>query len=164
MNKDTLLLYVDAIPMYSQISGNLDVDRISVGIRTAQRNELKRILGIDLYNKILEDFKNDALTGIYKTIYDEFVIDMLVNYSAYYIVLFNSLRIDNGGNFYYEPDNARSVDIEDTEKLANRFSKMGAAVELQYYKWLKSNKVPEVKGSGSCDSKGNSYKLNWFLD
>lgn len=162
--EQTLLLSVNDIPKYTSISSNLDVDRITPNILLAQRNELKRILGIDLYNKILEDFKNDSLTGIYKTIYDEFIIDMLVNYSAYYIVLFNSLRIDNGGNFYYEPDNARSVDIEDTEKLANRFSKMGAAVELQYYKWLKSNKVPEVKGSGSCDSKGNSYKLNWFLD
>ena len=164
MNEDILMLSVNDIPARSAVSGNIDVDKIAIGIRTAQRTELKRILGIDLYNKILEDFKNDSLTGIYKTIYDEFIIDMLVNYSAYYIVLFNSLRIDNGGNFYYEPDNARSVDIEDTEKLANRFSKMGAAVELQYYKWLKSNKVPEVKGSGSCESKGNSYKLNWFLD
>lgn len=162
--EQTLLLSVNDIPKYTSISSNLDIDRITPNILLAQRNELKRILGIDLYNKILEDFKNDNLTGIYKIIYDEFIIDMLVNYSAYYIVLFNSLRIDNGGNFYYEPDNARSVDIEDTEKLANRFSKMGAAVELQYYKWLKSNKVPEVKGSGSCDSKGNSYKLNWFLD
>lgn len=162
--KDIILLSVDDIPKYTSISSNLDADRITPYILMAQRTELKRILGIDLYNKILADFDNDTLTGIYKTIYEEFVIDILVNYSAYFIVLFNSLRIDNGGNFYYEPDNARSADVEDTEKIANRFSKLGASIELEYYNWLKTNKVAEVKGSGNCDSKGNTFKLPWILD
>lgn len=162
--KDVLLLSVNDIPKYTNISSNLDVDRITPYILMAQRTELKRILGIDLYNRILKDFEDNTLTGLYETIYNEFVIDILVNYSAYFIVIFNTLRIDNGGNFYYEPDNARSADVEDTEKIANRFSKLGASVELEFYKWLKSNKVPEVKSSGSCSDKGNSFKMNWFLD
>lgn len=162
--EDILLLSVDSIPMYTQISGNLDVDRMTVGIRLAQRTELKRILGIDLYNKILLDFSNDDLQGLYKTIYDEFVIDILVNYSAYNIVLFNALRVDNAGNFFYEPDDARSADMEDTEKIASRYQKIGAAIELQFYKWLGTNKIPERLDSGSCcSSKLNTFKMNWIL-
>lgn len=160
---DILMLSVNDIPKYTSISGNLDVDRVTPYIRLAQRAELKRILGIKLYNKILTDFKAGSLTGKYKTIYDEFVVDILVNYSAYYIVLFNALRVDNGGNFYYEPENARSVDIEDTEKIASRFSKLGAAIELEFYKWLGTNKIPERSDSGSCTSGANSFKMNWVL-
>ena len=164
MENEILLLKVDDIPKYTNISGNIDVDRITVGIRVAQRAELRRILGIELYNKILNDFKNNTLTGVYKTIYDNYVIDILVNYSAYHIVLFNSLRVDNAGNFYYEPDNARSADMEDSEKIAQRYLKIGASIELDFNDWIKKNKVKEYPNSGSCRAKGNTYKLNWILD
>lgn len=162
--EDILLLNVNDIPALTHISGNLDVDRMTVSIRTAQRTELKRILGIDLYNKILKDFSEGTLTGVYKTIYDEFVVDILVNYSAYNIVLFNALRVDNAGNFFYEPDDARSADMEDTEKIASRYQKLAAAIELQFYKWLGNNKVAEIAGSGSsCASRSNTFKLPWVL-
>lgn len=164
MDNEILLLSVDDIPARSFISGNLDVDRIAIGIKLAQRTEIKRVLGLELYNKIVDDFANDTLTGLYKTIYDEFVVDMLVNYSAYNIVLFNSLRVDNAGSFFYEPDDARSADMEDTEKIASRYQKIGAAIELQFYKWLSTNKIPERLDSGSCcSSKLNTFKMNWFL-
>lgn len=162
--EDILLLNVNDIPALTHISGNLDVDRMTVSIRTAQRTELKRILGIDLYNKILKDFSEGTLTGVYKTIYDEFVVDILVNYSAYNIVLFNALRVDNAGNFFYEPEDARSADMEDTEKIAARYQKLAAAIELQFYKWLGNNKVAERADSGSCcASRSNTFKLPWVL-
>ena len=164
MENDILLLSVDDIPRYTSISANLDVDRMTPYIRLAQRTELKRILGIELYNKIVTDFSNDSLAGLYKTIYDEFVVDILVNYSAYNIVLFNSLRIDNAGNFFYEPDDSRSADMEDTEKIAARYQKIAAAIELQFYKWLGNNKIKERPDSGSCcTANTNTFKLPWLL-
>lgn len=164
MINDILLLNIDDIPSLTQISGNLDIDRMSVAVRTAQRTEIKRILGIELYNKILTDFAAGTLEGVYKTIYDEFIVDILVNYAAYNIVLFNALRVDNAGNFFYEPDEARAADMEDTEKIASRYQKLAAAIELQFYKWLGNNKVAERLDSGSCcASRLNTFKLNWVL-
>lgn len=159
---DLLLLTPDDIVKYTTISGNLDIDRITPYIRLAQRTELKRILGIDLYNKIVTDFENDTLTGIYATIYNEFVKDILINYASYYIIIFNAIRVDNKGNFTYEPDNASSVDMEDTEKIATRYQKIGAAIELEFSKWLCSNRVPERLDSGGC-GKSNTFKMNWVL-
>ena len=161
--EEILLLNVDDIPRYTNISGNIDVDRLTVGIRTAQRSELRRILGVALYEKIKSDFENGTLDGLYKTIYENFVVDILVNYSAYNIVIFNSLKVDNAGNFYYEPKNARSADMEDTEKIAQRYLKLGASIELEFNNWIKKNKVAEYPNSGSCSSNNNSFKFNWVL-
>lgn len=161
--KEILLLKANDIPRYTHISGDLDVERIVSSIRTAQRTEIKRILGLPLYNKILFDFENDILDGDYLTIYQEFVVDMLVNYSAYYIVLFNGMRVENAGNLYNDPENSSSADIEDTEKIANRYNRLAASYELAFNKWISKNKVPEYPNSGSCENKNNSFKLNWLI-
>lgn len=161
--KDILLIKVDDIPKYTAISGNIDLDRITPHVRLAQRTEIKRVLGVDLYNKVVKDFASDSLKGIYKTIYDEFVVDLLVNYSAYHITIFNTLRVDNAGNFYYEPDDARSADVEDTEKIASRYQKIAASIELEFSRWLRTNKVPERLDSGDCNNSSNSFKMSWFL-
>lgn len=163
MEKELLLLTPNDISTYTNISGNLDLDRITPYIRLAQRVELKRILGIDLYNKIVEDYTNNNLSGLYEVIYNEFVKDILINYSSYFIIIFNAIRVDNKGNFTYEPENASSVDIEDTEKIASRYQKIGASIELEFIKWLCDNKIPERKDSGGCCNKNNTLKLNWVI-
>lgn len=159
---DILLLSTNDIPMLTSISGNMDLDRISPFIKLTQRNELKRILGTELYNKILLDFENNDLKGIYKTIYENYIIDILVNYSAYNIVIFNGMRIDNGGNYFSQPNNAISATMDETEKIAKRYQQLGAAMELQFNEFVKENKIKEIKGSG-CNKNKNSYKFPWYL-
>lgn len=163
MEKDLLLLSPNDIPRYTNISGSLDIDRMTPHIRTAQRTQIKRILGQKLYDKILKDFGDNTLAGVYKDIYDNYVVDMLVNYSAYSIVLFNGLRVENAGNVYNEPENSTQADMEDVEKIANRYNRLGASIELEFDKWIKNNKVEEYPNSGSCSAKGNTFKLNWVL-
>ena len=160
--EDILLLKPNDIATYTAISGNLDLDRITPYIRLAQRTELKRILGLDLYNKIAEDFKNDALTDKYLELYTNFVKDILINYASYYVIIFNSIRTDNKGNFLYSPENAEPADFDDVEKIAVRYQKIGAAMELEFNKWLCSNKLPERLDSGGCCGASN-FKLNWVL-
>ena len=161
--EEVLLLSPDDIFKYTNISSNLDLDRITPHIRNTERTHIRRILGQSLYDKIKTDFENDALDGVYKEIYNNYVVDMLVNYSAYFIVLFNGLRVENAGNLYNDPDNSTQADIEDVEKIAQRYNKLGAAIELEFDKWIKNNKVTEYPNSGSCSTKGNTFQLNWHL-
>jgi len=74
----TLLLKADDIARLTSISGNVDLNILTPWIFSAQLNDIRRILGLNLYNKILVDFDNDDLTGEYKTIYDNYVSQMLV--------------------------------------------------------------------------------------
>lgn len=161
--KELLLLKANDIARYTNISGNIDTDRLTPHILNAQRTQIKRILGTELYNKILSDFENNSLSGKYEEIYEDFVVDMLVNYAAYFIVLFNGLRVENAGNLYNQPDNASSAEIEDSEKVANRYKQIAASVELEFTKWIKQNSIPEYPNSGTCTSSSNTFQLQWLL-
>lgn len=161
--KQLLLLRPDDLPMLSSISGNLDLDSTTPYIKMAQDGELKRILGIDLFKKISDDFESDTLSGVYKIIYEEFVVDMLVYYSAMNIILFNSFKIDNGGIYQFEPDNANPLEMDEIDKIANRYRLMGASVELAFTDWIRNNRVEEFPNSGSCNAVNNSFKMSWFL-
>jgi hypothetical protein len=161
MAEQTLLLRADDIPRLTKLSGNIDIDILTPYIYTAQKNEIRRILGIPLYNKILIDFENDELTGLYLNIYEDFIVDMLVYYSVATFTQFGSYQISNGGIYRHVPENSESVDISEVNTLISRFQQLGAAIELVFVDWIKDNPVPEY--TKSCNS-GNSFKLNWFLD
>ena len=60
---NTILLGPNYVQKLTAISGNVDMDKLTPFMWIAQNNEIKRILTDDLYNKILTDFENDALTG-----------------------------------------------------------------------------------------------------
>jgi len=156
----TLLLRANDLPKLTKLSGNIDVDNLTPFIYTAQKNEIRRILGIPLYNKIVADFETDALADLYLTIYEEFVVDMLVYYSASHYVQFGSFQISNGGIYRHVPENSSAVDEPEISKLITRYNMLGAAVELVFKDWIKDNSVPEY--TSNCGS--NSFKLNWFLD
>lgn len=156
----TLLLRPDDLPKLTKLSGNIDVDNLTPYIYTAQKNEIRRILGLPLYNKILTDFTNDALAGLYLTIYNEFIVDMLVYYSASNYVQFGSFQISNGGIYRHVPENSSAVDDSEIGKLINRYNQLGAAVELVFKEWIRDNSVPEY--NSNCAR--NSFKFNWFLD
>lgn len=160
MSNTTLLLRTDDLSKLTKLSGNIDLDNLTPYIYAAQKNDIRRILGLNLYNKILNDFEQDELAGNYLLIYDEFIVDMLVYYSAANYMQFGSYTIANGGVFRMVPDNAEPVDASEVEKLIIRFQQLGASVELIFKDWIKDNPVPEY--TTNCNS--NSFKFNWFLD
>lgn len=71
---------------FTDVNDNLDTALIKNGIREAQDIHLQRIIGTQLYNKLLSDVDAGTLTGVYKTLVDDYVQDFLL-YAAYYEVL-----------------------------------------------------------------------------
>ena len=52
-----LIISIDDISRLSGFDGNIDNDSINPFIFMAQNSEIKRILGVNLYNKILSEFE-----------------------------------------------------------------------------------------------------------
>lgn len=159
--KQLILLSEDDIPRLTAISGNIDVDNLTPYIKMAQDTQLKRILTAPLYDKILNDYSKNNLRGVYLNIYNDFVVDLLVYYSAMNVVLFNSFEVSNGGVYQKEPVNADPLGMEDVEKIATRYRQLGASVELEFNKWIRHNKVKEYKNSGCGDN--TNYQLSWYF-
>lgn len=161
MAETTLLLKTDDIARLSSISGNVDIDKLTPFIYTAQKNEIRRILGYTLYNKIVEDFDNDTLTDEYLIIYDEFVVDMLVYFASADFIKMGAYQITNGGVFKHNPENAEVVDLNEIKSLSASYKSLGNAVELVFKDYMSGITVEEYKGN--CSTSNNSLGLNWLI-
>ena len=95
----TILLKSNDIYKLTSLSGNIELDKLTPYMSIAQNMEIKRVLTENLYNKILNDFDNDTLTGLYETIYEEFVVYLMVHYTASHYLVNAAYFQSNGGLF-----------------------------------------------------------------
>lgn len=154
-----LWLNSDSMSRMTSLSGNIDIDKITPIIYTQQRTKIRTILGINLYNKINNDYINDTLTGVYKEMFEEYIQDMLIYFTMGEYIVLGTPNTSNSGIHKLIPDNAETIDVSETIKIAERWQGLGHTLELQLVQYLKINPVPEY---GSCGKKEN-YGLNWFL-
>lgn len=151
-----LFLKETDIPFLTSLSGNIDVDSLTPHIYTAQTTEIKRVLGVDLYNKIYTDFSNDALTGVYETIYKDFIVDMLVYFTCSIYVQFGSYKTTNLGIFKTTADGGQVVDYKEVANLSSKYRQLGVNVENNFHVFMKKNKVVEY----ICTS--NKQIIDWY--
>lgn len=144
----------------TSINSNIDIDKIIPSIWTVQVTDIKRILSVDLYDKILNDFDSDTLSGIYQTIYDEYVSPMLIFYATSDFIKRNPIIIANGGNFKHTPENGVAADYKETDKQAKYYRELGAHFELEFYEFMKDKSVSEYKRD--CVDV-NTFKFPWYL-
>jgi hypothetical protein len=138
-----LFLTEKDIPFLTSISGNVDIDSLKPHIYTAQTTDIKRILGIELYNKIYADFVADNLTGVYATILNDYVIDMLVYFSCSYYVQFGGYKIANQGIYKSTADGGTAVDYKEISALGSKYRQLGANVENNFRTFIAENPVAE---------------------
>lgn len=120
---------------FTDVNDNLDTALIKNALREAQDIHLQRIIGTKLYQSILDKIDSSSLTGIYKTLVDDYIQNFLL-YATYYESLEviymrarnNGLIIPTGGDNSIEVDrslyNVKRQSTENkmefyAEKLAN---------------------------------------------
>lgn len=107
----TLLISENKLKNFSDLNNAIDPDLLKNAIREAQDINIQRMLGYKLYQKILTDVAAGTISGVYKTLLDNYIQDALL-YWAYHEALEaiwlrprnNGLLIPQGG------DNAQAVD------------------------------------------------------
>ena len=80
---DTFLISEAKIRQFTDVNDSLDTSFIKNSIRTAQDIYLERIIGTVLYQKLQSDVDGSGLTGIYKTLVDDYIQDFLL-YATYW--------------------------------------------------------------------------------
>ena len=136
-----LLLKSNDIPRITSLSGNIDIDSLKPHIFTAQMTDIKRILGVDLYAKMLED----NLTDEYLTIYDDYLIYILSYYATAYFIDFAGVKVVNNGMVKMTIENAENIDLKQTQILAEKYRKLAINFEGQLLAYLKTIDIPEYK-------------------
>ena len=79
------------------LGGNVDPEKIIPFVKTAQDKYILITLGTVLYSKLQNDVAAGTLTGVYKTLMDEYIVDCLVHYALVEALPFLAYTIGNGG-------------------------------------------------------------------
>lgn len=134
-----LFISPEHVKATTSISSATDNDLIKQKIYYAQISDVTRILGQNLYDKILTDIDN--LQGFYKTIFEKYIIDIHVFYTAYYFVLFNEVKLSNIGNTILSLD--RGQPATNTNALADQYKNLGINIENNFRKFMETSDIPE---------------------
>jgi hypothetical protein len=73
-----------------------------------------------LYDKIIEDITNETLTGLYLTLYTDFIKPITKNESLAQYIEIASYMVDNGGVYKHTGENLEVVDKQEVQFLAGQ--------------------------------------------
>lgn len=148
-----LLLKANDIPRLTALSGNIDIDKITPHVFTAQNNDIKRILGVDLYNKILADYTSDTLTNEYDVIYNQYVLFILAYYSVSYFIGVGSYQIVNNGIVKMNVDGGTAVDMKEVQLVAEKYKQLAISFENNLLKYFTTINIAEYNTTNIVSNK-----------
>lgn len=154
-----LLITIDDISRLSSFDGNIDNDSINPFIFMAQNSEIKRILGDNLYNKVLLDYENEALSGNYLLIYNDYIATILAYYTCSFYLQLAIPKVSQNGVYLVTPEKTEQIFDDKTNKMAQKYEKLAVGLELKFIEFLDSLNLPERPNLCSSKAKSN---FNWI--
>jgi len=151
-----LWLKENDIPALTSFAGNIDSDSLKPFIFIAQTTDLKRVLGLLLYEKINTDYIADTLSGVYLTIFDNYVIDMLVYFSCSHYIAMNSSKVSNNGIIKTE----QSTDLKEIDRLSARYNQLANSVMVSFQEYMVNIDIPEY--GKNCEDKVKTNIIGWY--
>lgn len=151
-----LWLNENDIPVLTGFAGNIDSDSLKPFIFIAQTTDLKRVLGLSLYDKINAEYIAGTLSGDYKTIFDNYIVDMLVYFSCSHYIAMNSSKVSNNG--IVKPD--QSTDLKEIDRLSARYNSLANNVLLSFQDFMTTISIPEY--GNTCEGKARTNIIPWY--
>lgn len=165
---DILLCNREDLMTRTAISGNIDLDKITPFIKSAQDIHIQGLLGTPLYDKILADVADDSLTGDYENLVLTFVKPVLIHYSISDFISFHAYSIENGGIYKHTADTGEVVSKDEVDSLVKKQRDIGDHYRGLLVKHLCNNMelYPEYGQStteGIHASKSQNGFTGWVL-
>ena len=153
------LITIEDIALLSGFDGNIDNDSINPFIFMAQRNDIKRILGQNLYNKIVDDYEAETLAGNYLDIYTNYISIIQAYYTCSYYLQLGIAKVSQNGAYLVTPEKTEQIFDEKTSKMADKYEKLAVGLELEFVKVLDELNLPERPSPSDIKTKSN---FNWM--
>lgn len=155
----------------TSMASNIDDKIINSGILAAQKKYLLPLLGSSLYTIILDSVSDNSITGNYKSLYDNYIIDTLAAYVKYEICLDLNYTFTNAGTNQNNVEGYRAASMDEMFSLKKQLLDSAEVFAEILRKHLESNyktKYPEYKDVGTdYDAvlpQDNGYSCPIYLD
>ena len=149
----------------SIIGGNVDQDKYRFCIYQVQITKIIPLLGQALYDKIKADFESDNLTGLYETLFNDYIKPITKNEAIAQYIEISSYMLTNGGLFKHSTTNSEVVDKDEAQFLAQKYSAIAEQSILRFNDWICKNPIPEYTQSQPGEVKPQKVKLTagWYF-
>lgn len=143
----------DKLKSSTAINYNVDTAFLLPFLKIAQDKNMQVILGTDLYEKIEADIAAGTLTGVYKTLVDDYVQDSIIHYALVEALPFISFQIKNGSVTQKNSENGTAASKEDINWLIQkeRDSAEFYGQRIVDYLCEKSSSFPEYTSNSGAD-------------
>lgn len=149
------------------VGGNVDYDKILPSLKAIQQTRIKPILGTSLYNKICQDFKDGTLTGLYETLYDDYIKMMVIHGGCELFLSSGAYMVTNNGITKSFTDSSEAVTKEEVDYLVQASRQLYTSYELDMVDWIKDNgaNIPEIENNpNNVTNNTNSLIVGgWYL-
>jgi len=136
-----LFLKPNDIPALTSFSGNIDIDQLVPCISITQQTYIKRVLGLNLYNKLYNDL--DTLSGDYLYILDSFVVNMLSFYTVNIYLSLSLTKVNNAGAFKTTVENGTLLTKAEINSLSDSYKSVALDFEAQFREYMTTISIPE---------------------
>lgn len=128
MTKEVLFIDTEYIKNNSIINDNVDNELIIPFITLAQDKYIETLIGTRLFRKLEDDISGDTVSGIYKTILNNYIARTLKEWVIYEAMPFLNFKITNKSILKKDGDNSESADLSELRYLRN-----GIRDSAEYY-------------------------------
>ena len=165
---EVLLCTREDIMTRTSLSGNIDMDKITPFIKTAQDIHVQSMLGTKLYDKILEDIGDDDLTATYEALVVNYVKPVLIHYAVADFLAFHAYSVENGGIYKHTSDSGEVVSKAEVDRLVQKQRDIGDHYRDFLVKHLSLNNdlYPEFndyQAEGMYPTGSNNGFTGWVL-
>lgn len=131
---------------------NVEEKMIYPEIKAAQDMYVLPILGTALFDKILTEIDGNTLQGAYKTLVDDYLVDMLCYYTLSEMPENINYQFSNRGVVTKQSDNAQVPSMSDLYAIVAKYKNRAEHYQKAAIKYLKQNAptlFPEYINPGS---------------
>lgn len=148
-----LLITNDDLLRYSNLSGNVDTDRIIQYTSISQDIHIQNLLGTDLLEKIQADIIAGTLSGNYLTLVNDWVKPALIHWTLVELLPMIAVNVSNGGIYRHSPENADPLTKEEVDSLVNQERDFAVYYSNRLYDYLCNNNslFPEFSTNSNED-------------
>lgn len=165
----TLLVTREDILKLTPINGNVDTDKITPFIKSAQDIHIQDILGTELYTRLLNDVSAGTLAGNYETLLIVYVQPVLCHLAAADFYMFHGYEIANGGIYRHQSENSTTPSKNEIDMLVHRQRDIGDHYRrrlLDHLSFEAATRYPEYYTNNNEDMFPNTrtrYTSGWVL-
>jgi hypothetical protein len=164
-----LLVRRQDILKLTPINGNVDTDKITPFIKSAQDIHIQDILGTKLFERLIDGVQNSNLPTDYNTLLVSYVQPVLCHLAAADFYMFHGYEIANGGIFRHESENSTTPSKAEIDGLVHRQRDIADHYRRRLIDFLNfeaPSKYPEYFTNTNDDMFPNQrtrYSTGWVL-